>query len=271
MASLGSIALAVASMAVLVYGCKLVPESEISPELVPAIAQRTLVQASGEYLVDGLPVLGDKRVVQLPVGLQVMKRQLSQAEYHRCVQAGACKPVGNTPLLADDVPMVGLSWLDAQNYAQWLSKRLGRTFRLPSYEEWVAITDYEDESALLALKAAQGQDLAQQWLRQYQENYQRQQALSAVVQKMGSFGQTPQGLLDVAGNVWEWTSTCHQRVHRKSSDTSEVRLENCTIRVLAGKHTAYMADFIRDPKSGACSVGVPPSNLGLRLVAEAPT
>jgi hypothetical protein len=29
-----------------------------------------------------------------------------------------------------------------------------------------------------------------------------------------------------------------------------------------------MTDFIRDPKSGGCSAGVPPTNLGFRLVVE---
>ncbi|WZB64604.1 hypothetical protein WJ970_27510 [Achromobacter xylosoxidans] len=41
---------------------------------------------------------------------------------------------------------------------------------------------------------------------------------------------------------------------------------NCGIRVAADRHIAYLPDFIRDPKSGACSVGLPPANLGLRLV-----
>jgi len=28
-----------------------------------------------------------------------------------------------------------------------------------------------------------------------------------------------------------------------------------------------MTDFIRDPRSGGCAAGVPPANLGFRLVA----
>ena len=29
-----------------------------------------------------------------------------------------------------------------------------------------------------------------------------------------------------------------------------------------------MTDFIRDPKTGGCAAGVPPANLGFRLVVE---
>jgi len=35
-----------------------------------------------------------------------------------------------------------------------------------------------------------------------------------------------------------------------------------------GAHRAYMTDFIRDPRSGGCAAGVPPANLGFRLVVE---
>lgn len=41
------------------------------------------------------------------------------------------------------------------------------------------------------------------------------------------------------------------------------------VRIAEGRHRAYMSTFFSDPNSGACSVGVPPANLGLRLVREA--
>ena len=33
-------------------------------------------------------------------------------------------------------------------------------------------------------------------------------------------------------------------------------------------HRAYMTDYIRDPRTGGCAAGVPPANLGFRLVVE---
>jgi hypothetical protein len=32
-----------------------------------------------------------------------------------------------------------------------------------------------------------------------------------------------------------------------------------------------MTDFIRDPRTGGCAAGVPPANLGFRLVVEVET
>ena len=33
--------------------------------------------------------------------------------------------------------MVKVSWRDASAYASWLSRKTGRTYRLPTDEEWV--------------------------------------------------------------------------------------------------------------------------------------
>ena len=45
---------------------------------------------------------------------------------------------------------------------------------------------------------------------------------------------------------------------------------NCGVRVVEGQHRAYVTDFIRDARAGGCAAGVPPSNLGFRLVREPP-
>ena len=43
---------------------------------------------------------------------------------------------------------------------------------------------------------------------------------------------------------------------------------NCGVRVAEGQHRTYVTDFIRDARAGGCAVGVPPDNLGFRLVRE---
>jgi hypothetical protein len=43
---------------------------------------------------------------------------------------------------------------------------------------------------------------------------------------------------------------------------------NCGVRVAEGQHRSYVTDFIRDARAGGCSAGLPPSNLGFRLVRE---
>jgi formylglycine-generating enzyme required for sulfatase activity len=73
----------------------------------------------------------------------------------------------------------------------------------------------------------------------------------------------------MAGNVWEWTQTCHRRVWVDAAGTILSEMPACSIRVLDGQHRAPMSVFVRDAKSGGCSVGTPPTNFGFRLVRRA--
>ena len=74
---------------------------------------------------------------------------------------------------------------------------------------------------------------------------------------------------DIAGNVWEWTSSCFVR---EKLDPDEVAfgmpVVNCGVRVVEGRHRTYVTDFIRNARAGGCAVGTPPANLGFRLVRE---
>jgi formylglycine-generating enzyme required for sulfatase activity len=239
----------------------------------------------GEYLENGFPVTPSPRSARFDHGLQISARQVSQAEYAQCVQDGGCRPLdrGFRDLAAPDMPAVGVSWRDATDYAAWLSARTGRHYRLPAYEEWVyaAGAAYKEDVILEKFDPA---DPAQRWLAEYALETQRKATVDATLRVFGGFGRNEHGLLDMAGNVWDWTDTCFARhvvVPGLAEGAGSVSgsaaggaaqdgaAENCGIRVVAGPHRSYITDFMRDPKAGACSVGVPPSHLGFRLVLDA--
>jgi len=110
---------------------------------------------------------------------------------------------------------------------------------------------------------------AARWLRQYELEADRDDALDIALRAIGSFGANENRVFDFAGNVWEWTNTCfvHQTLNGPDVAASTA---NCGVRVVEGRHRTYMTDFIRDPRTGGCAVGKPPSNLGFRLVREGP-
>jgi formylglycine-generating enzyme required for sulfatase activity len=85
---------------------------------------------------------------------------------------------------------------------------------------------------------------------------------------IGTFGRNQNGLNDIGGNVWEWTSTCFLCMTLRPTGGAQVTNTNCGVRVVQGAHRTYMTDFIRDPRTGGCAAGVPPANLGFRLVLE---
>lgn len=221
-------------------------------------------RAAGDFSRNSRPVEGPLRELRLPADLVVMKRQVTVAEYARCIEGGACPKV---PFLSGsaDVPIIGVSWHDASAYAAWLSRKTGLVHRLPTDEEWTfaAAEKARDE----ALPLVDPVDPAQAWIARYEAESARSRPSETGPQPIGTFGTNSKGLEDLAGNVWEWTDSCFVRASLDGGKET-VTNTNCGVRVVEGAHRTYMTDFIRDPKSGGCAQGVPPTNLGFRLVVE---
>lgn len=224
------------------------------------------LQAPGELLDRGTPVAPPRIQAEIRPQRFIMRHLVSQAEYAACVQDGGCRRLdkGFRHLEAPDYPAIGVSWKDATDYAAWMSRRTGQRWRLPDYAEWVraAAERYQEEGTL----ASDPNDPAVRWLAEYERESERRRLRQKRVQPIGHFGENSLGLQDMAGNVWEWTNTCFTR--QQVGLQLAAPTEDCGVRFLAGAHRAAMSDFIRDPRSGACSVGLPPSNLGFRLVRE---
>ena len=192
-----------------------------------------------------------------------MTHQVSVDEYARCVTDNACSPLVYEQSEAA-VPVVMVSWNDARAYAAWLSKKLGQHYRLPTDEEWF----YAAGSRAPAESPLVGGSTVARWLARYDRESQ-EQPVDARPQPIGHFGANENGLSDIAGNVWEWTDTCYTRTALDTDGNATGRATiNCGVRVAEGPHRAYVVDFIRDARAGGCAAGIPPSNLGFRLVLE---
>lgn len=262
------LAMLAGAVAAPVLATALAPAPQIDPE---GMARLTSVsfsyRAAGDFSRSGKPVEGPLRDVELHADLLVMKRQVTVAEYGRCVEDLACPRVGS-PSERQDFPMVGVSWHDASAYAAWISRKTGVEHRLPTDEEWTfAAAEKARDEALPLVDPA---DPAQAWIARYEVESNRSKPADTSPQPGGTFGTNSMGLDDLAGNVWEWTDTCFLRV-ALDGKREHVTNTNCGVRVVEGAHRAYMTDFIRDPKSGGCAAGVPPTNLGFRLVVERPS
>jgi len=246
-------------------------EAPVRVETVTVAPGTFTYRLPGEYLRDGRPVDAPTRVVKFSAGFAIMKYQVSADDYAACVADGACEAADGRA--SGDFPVTGVSHRDAEAYAAWLSRRTGEVWRLPTDEEWSFAAAERLHDDALGLED-DGDNPATRWLARYRSEAEGRAGRDPQPKPLGHFGANSKGVFDIAGNVWDWTSTCylHATLAPGAAATKVARsVENCGVRVVDGRHRGYMSTFIRDGKSGGCAAGLAPDNLGIRLVREEAT
>lgn len=239
--------------------------SQLAPATTRVAPQGYAYRAAGEFMRGTSVVDGPLVTVAAPAPLEIMTYQVSAAEYGRCVADGACRKAEPRRRGFGDVPATGVSFDDATDYARWLSAKTGDTWRLPTLAEWVQAAGSRAVDPALQLEGTDNP--ADRWLAAYERETELGGAVTAPSAR-GTFGMNEHGVADIAGSVWEWTATCSSRTTLGAGGETLSHLETCGVKVLEGRHRTRLSDFVRDAKAGGCSTGVPPDNLGFRLVRE---
>ncbi|PJI46284.1 MAG: nitrate reductase [Pseudomonas sp.] len=244
-------------------------EPQLAPQTVKLQPRDFNFRPAGDYWLGKQAVDAPSQREHFVPRFEVMKFQVSQGEYARCVAEGDCLALDNSAP-SDDMPLTGASLLDAQLYADWLSRRTGQSWRLPTNREWAFFAGSRWADDALRIEDDDGSNPALRWLARYRLEAETRTSASALPQARGNHGLNEYGVADLGGNVWEWTQSCHQRVNLDAQGVQVHHAEYCSIRIAEGRHRAAINDFVRDARGGGCSAGQPPDNLGFRLVRDIP-
>lgn len=178
----------------------------------------------------------------------IAKTEVTNAQYKQFVDAtGHRTPScvwenGSIPNGLENHPVVCVSWDDAVAYTEWLSAETGMNIALPSEAEWE--------------KAARGeaQPLIYPWGNTFEGTFLNYCDSNCGLDwrdpdvddgfelraPVGSFpdGASPYGVLDMSGNVWEWTSTIYDQdafpYPYDGADGREDLTDGDALRVLRG-------------------------------------
>jgi len=116
-------------------------------------------------------------------------------------------------------PVVCISWNDATAYARWLTKTTNQPWRLPTEAQW-------EKGAIWDPKANGGRGLSR--LYPWEGAFDKARCNTSesgigTTTPVGSYpgGASPCGAQDMAGNVWEWTSSLFRPYPYRENDGRE--------------------------------------------------
>lgn len=145
-------------------------------------------------------------------GFKMGRYEVTNAQYRRFRPNHDSGAYEGNSLNDDHQPVANVSWYDAVHFTEWLSKKSGRFYRLPSEAEWEYAArggsngrNYWGDDPLEVCRYANGADLAAkgQWpgwaVSECNDGYR-------VAAPVGKFLPNKFGLYDMLGNAWEWTN-----------------------------------------------------------------
>ncbi len=203
-------------------------------------------------------------------GFAIGQTEVTVDQWAACVAAGACdpQPTECAPSTSDPdgdaLPVVCVDWSQADGYCAWAGGRL------PTEAEWEKAARGSEAAAWPWGELSPTCNLANfRFVSSYCEG-------SIVAVGSRSFGASPYGLDDVAGNAWEWVADWYDAEAYRHSDTTDPGspeqchphvgdpATTCTDRVIRGGAWNTTEDTIRPAARSFAAPDTQDVNIGFR-------
>jgi formylglycine-generating enzyme required for sulfatase activity len=161
------------------------------------------------------------------------KYEVTNALYKACEEAGECQPPQDTSRYDnpeyENHPVVYVNWNQAKAYCEWRGTSTGSGYtRLPTEAQWEKAARGTDGRAY-----PWGEDIDCDRANYYDGN--RYCVGDTTPVDSYESGQSPYGIYNLAGNVWEWTADWYSETYYQSSPLKNpLGPDSGTSRVLRG-------------------------------------
>jgi formylglycine-generating enzyme required for sulfatase activity len=157
-------------------------------------------------------------------------------------------------------PVVGICWVEARAYCAWLSAQTGETLRLPTEAEWEAAA-----RGVQGRRYAFGDDFDVACCNTFETHIRR-------TTPIGVFpgGETPEGLVDMTGNTWDWTSSQYKDYPYNATDGREDPTAHDAPRVWRGGSWYDGRGYARAAYRSCSDPLGRGGSVGLRVVRSSP-
>lgn len=135
-------------------------------------------------------------------------------------------------------PVINVSWEEATEFTEWLSRKTGKHYRLPTDAEWEYAARAGTETRFWwgnepGSANANCENCGGLWD-------------GEMTAPVGRFSPNPFGLHDTAGNVFEWVADCHHDSFADApADGGAIEKEGCGKRVIRGGAWSFPPKEIR--------------------------
>jgi formylglycine-generating enzyme required for sulfatase activity len=216
---------------------------------------------------------GPQRKVAI-TSFAIGKHEVTFAQWDACVAENGCThKAGDEGWGRGTRPVINVSWHDATAFVAWLTRKTGKSYRLPTEAEWEyaargvtrADAPYQPFGTGATINYQQANyDANFKYGEGGQPGIFRQKTVT-----VGTFRRNAFGLHDMHGNVWEWVQDCYRDSYEGApTDGSAVVVPDCGLRVLRGGAWNYHPQLLRSAYRYATTPDVRLDIAGFRVACS---